>query len=291
MLEFSAHRYIAIGDFLQRMASILALDFPNLEPINIPEFADAQQRAKLERENTERKNISAELADNRVSAIAAILPQLPLIRDECTSLGMASSVAQINRFLASYASSPASMSAQLLMELSTRIHDDLEGRAFLALDFTEQELYKNPRKEWARVIDRFPRAVDDIEEAGKCLSLERYAASIFHLMRLTEAAVIELGKVVDPSDYKPQFSSVLKKIDTLVQKTKWQDWPESARPHKPLFVDVLPRLYAVKDSWRDKVSHFSEHIVPTEAIANREQARDIYNCTLSLMRLLADRLT
>jgi hypothetical protein len=109
-------------------------------------------------------------------------------------------------------------------------------------------------------------------------------------MRVTESAVLELGKLVDPHDYKPQFSSVLKKLDNLVQKTKWLDWPAEARPHKALFIDVLPRLYAVKDSWRDKVSHFDIHIVPTTATSNRERATDIYNSTLSLMRLLAERL-
>ena len=66
--------------------------------------------------------------------------------------------------------------------------------------------------------------------------------------------------------------------------------PEDVKPHRRFFEDLLPRLYAVKDSWRDKVSHFDTHIVPSDAISNAERALDIYNSTQSLMRLLAERL-
>jgi hypothetical protein len=57
-------------------------------------------------------------------------------------------------------------------------------------------------------LQYFPGIRDDVEEASKCYALERYVAAIFHLMRVTEAAVLALGKIVDPDDFKPQFSSV-----------------------------------------------------------------------------------
>ena len=177
-----------------------------------------------------------------------------------------------------------------MLDMQQRLWDELASRHFLAFELQQQLFYEEPLREWDKVVTRFPQLTADIEEASKCYALERYPASIFHLMRLTEAGVLELGKLVDPQDHKPQFGSVLRKIDNLVQKTKWQDWPEDAKPNKPLFVDVLPRLYAVKDSWRDKASHFDSHIIPTESVSNRERALDVYNSTLSLMRLLAERL-
>jgi hypothetical protein len=177
-----------------------------------------------------------------------------------------------------------------LIEVNQRLWDELESRHFLAFEAQQQGFYETPLRDWETVVERFSHATADVEEASKCYALERYPASIFHLMRVTEAGVLELGKVVDPQDHKPQFSSVLKKIDNLVQKTKWPDWPEDAKPNKQLFIDVLPRLYAVKDSWRDKASHFEGHIIPTDTVSNRERALDVYNSTLSLMRLLAERL-
>jgi hypothetical protein len=155
---------------------------------------------------------------------------------------------------------------------------------------SEQDFYEHPEAQWKSAIERFPAARDDMEEASRCYSLERYGACVFHLMRITEAAVIELGRTVDPTDHKPQFSSVLKKIDHLVNDTKWNDWPEIARPYKNLFTEALPRLYAVKDSWRDKATHFELKIVPTSAMLSRERALDIYNCTVSLLRLLAEQM-
>jgi hypothetical protein len=182
------------------------------------------------------------------------------------------------------------ISKWLLHHLYESVNDELGSQVFLTLDSSEKRFYENPSREWQTVLDRFPEVRDDIEEASKCYALGRYPASIFHLMRITEAGVLAIGKLIDPLDYKPQFSSVLKKIDTLIQKTKWPDWPVDAKPHKNLFEDLLPRLYAVKDSWRDKASHFDVHIVPTDAISNAERSIDIYNSTLSLMRLLAERL-
>lgn len=178
----------------------------------------------------------------------------------------------------------------MLLELNSRIYDELESQTFLALDAKEREFFVEPLRDWKTVAMCFPGARDDIEEAGKCIALERYGGAVFHLMRITEAGALALGNLIAPGDYKPQFSSVLKKIDTLVQKTKWQDWPEAAKPYKPLLVEALPRLYAVKDSWRDKVSHVDTHLVPTSATWNKEQALDIYNSTLSLMRRLSAQL-
>jgi len=158
------------------------------------------------------------------------------------------------------------------------------------VDPDEQAFYSSSCREWTKVLKQFPSTRDDIEEARKCLALGRYPASIFHLMRVTEGAVLELGKLLDPKDFKPQFSSVLKKIDQLVENTKWQDWQEELKIHKPLFEEVLPRLYSVKDSWRDKAVHCDTHLIPADTVSNPERALEIYNSTLSLLRLLAERL-
>ena len=144
-------------------------------------------------------------------------------------------------------------------------------------------------KDWGAVIRRFGLR-NEIEEAVKCYALARYTAAIFHLMRITESAAIELGKLVEPGDPKPQFSSVLKKIEQLLRKTKWQDWPNEIKPHKQLFTVVLPRLYALMDSWRENASHFDTHIVPTDTVWTKADAHQIYHSTLSLMQLLGNRL-
>jgi hypothetical protein len=219
--------------------------------------------------------------------------ELGILERACEQMGLTTTLAQIQRIKPIFVGGAqhvvfADLTREI-MEIHTRMLDEVRGKQFLYIG-NDEHFFSEPMRDWQRVVARLPQVSADVEEANKCFSLERYGASIFHLMRISEAAVLELGKLVDSADHKPQFSSVLKKIDNLVQKTKWQDWPIGAQPHKPLFVDVLPRLYAVKDSWRDKFTHFDIHIVPTTPTWTRERALDVYNCTLSLMNLLAERL-
>jgi hypothetical protein len=211
---------------------------------------------------------------------------------ECESLEVPSILAQVKRIKETLDRSPLADQelARLLMELHTRIMDELEGRLFLYVPISRKRQYEEPRQAWTAALNRFPLAGDDIEEAEKCFALGRYPACVFHLMRVTETAVLEFGKVIDPTDPKPQFGSVLKKVEQLLQTTPFPKWPKDAQPYQALFRDSLPQLYAVKRAWRDKVSHFETRILPSESVYTEEVASDILNATRSLMRLLAERL-
>jgi hypothetical protein len=289
MLERYASRYIAIGVYLEKAASFLGNPSPGRSRV-LKEDAhiSVDMRERLREIDKQREGWIAEWGNAQQQIKEQLFGQLSALRADCFELGLKCSVAQIDRLLAAPEVGPDQIS-EGLSELLSRLYDELRGQKFFAIEPNETQFYEDSLSQWGCVIGRFSEVRDDVEEASKCFAFERYSACIFHLMRVTEAGVVALGRIVDPKDYKPQFGSILRKLDTL-SKTKWQDWPDDARPHKQLFVDVLPRLHAVKDSWRDKASHFDAHIIPLGAISNRERALDIYNCTLSLMRLLAERL-
>jgi hypothetical protein len=295
MLERGAHRFVAIGVYLEKVATFLGTPNPAAEIANCPKESpprtSAELSARLAELDAERESRRVDWGAAQRAVLDELFGQLPPLREDCLALGLKCSVAQIDRMIGPRVEHDPNAISEQLSELLSRIHDELQGQVFYALDFGDCDFYLSPLKNWERVVARFPEARSDIEEAGKCFAFERYSACIFHLMRVTEAGVTSLAKLVNPNDFKPQFSSVLKRIDELVIKTKWPDWPTEARAHKQLFVDVLPRLYAVKDSWRDRAAHFDSHVVPIDPVSNRERARDIYNCTLSLMRILAERLT
>jgi hypothetical protein len=52
---------------------------------------------------------------------------------------------------------------------------------------------------------------------------------------------------------------------------------------------LLPQLHAVKDSWRNKVSHVDGKIIPTD-VFTEEMSAGVYEATLLLMKKLADGL-
>lgn len=209
------------------------------------------------------------------------------LQRECSELGLKGIVSQIDNFKNQTDSGlSAALLSTLLQSIQLALISELEGRVFLYVPFDRQSYYEaSPAVD----LSRFGCA-HDMEEAGKCYALDRYAACVFHLMRVTEAGVLELGTLIEPGDHKPQFGFVLKKIDRLLQRVEFKDWPEHAKPHQALFRQVLPRLYAVKDAWRDKVMHIETKIIPTESQYTPGVALDIWNATVSLMRLLAERL-
>lgn len=175
------------------------------------------------------------------------------------------------------------------MDLSNRIEDELRVAVVLKLNSADRRSYMHPLESWKEVLQRFEAIAFDVEEAGKSLALERYTACVFHLMRVTECAVLDLQCFLDEPNRKAHFGSVLSKLEQLHTKTKFDDLPERLKPHRQFLVDILPQLHAVKDSWRNKVSHFEEKSVPTGTFT-RELALGVYDATLLLMKKLADGL-
>jgi hypothetical protein len=82
-------------------------------------------------------------------------------------------------------------------ELLYRISDELGDRFFLSLDKDSVPYYRQSEPLFGLAVERrFPSASEDISEAGKCLGLGRSTASVFHLMRAMELAVVEIGRLL-----------------------------------------------------------------------------------------------
>ena len=212
--------------------------------------------------------------------------------NDCISLGLTTSAISTRRMLQAYSKDDCRFGEirHLAEELQERLIDEMTGTLFLSLDIGEAEHYNKPRKGWQEVLDRFPNATTDVEEARKCLALGRYTAAVFHLMRVTEAAVLELQCFLDTkSDAKAHFGSVLQKLEHLKQKTEFKDLPDHLKRYVGFLSDVLPQLHAIRDSWRNKVSHVDDRIIIAD-VFTEEMASGIYDATQLLMKKLASGL-
>jgi hypothetical protein len=105
-------------------------------------------------------------------------------------------------------------------------------------------------------------------------------------MRIVERAVLELQAFLDKPDPKAHFGSVVSKLEHLNIKTRFNDLPEQMKPYRAFLIDVLPQLHAVKDSWRNKVSHVDGLIIPRD-VFTEEMATGVYSATRLLMQKLA----
>lgn len=83
------------------------------------------------------------------------------------------------------------MIVSFMQEIYLRFHDDLARNLFLYVAPVQATFYREPTAGWESVIKRFSCSYD-VDEARKCIALDRPTAAVFHLMRVVESAVLEL---------------------------------------------------------------------------------------------------
>ncbi len=105
-------------------------------------------------------------------------------------------------------------------------------------------------------------------------------------MQVVEHGVLALETFLKESDPKAHFGSVLARLERMVQKEQYEHLPDDIRPFKQFMIELLPQLHAVKDAWRDKVSHVGTAIIPIKQFSP-EQALEVHAASLALMNKLA----
>lgn len=128
------------------------------------------------------------------------------------------------------------------------------------------------------VDDAFPKAAEEISEAGKCLALHRFTASVFHLMRAMELAVARLseaigtGKSTDKEWGKilSDIGSAIKEMPTGSERDRWSE----SHTH----------LYHVKQAWRNDTMH-------PKKTYTEEEAQSVFDAVRSFMVHLAALVT
>jgi len=136
------------------------------------------------------------------------------------------------------------------------------------------------------VIDRFPDTVTDIEEARKCFALSRYAATVFHTLQVVGVGLIELGKFMKVNDPKSGWTAVANELKKIVAK-KYEDRTDFERQHFELLEQVQGTVEALKNAWRNKVSHAQGRLILRTKDFSPEVAEEILYASRSFMRRLA----
>ena len=173
----------------------------------------------------------------------------------------------------------------LLRELRERIEDDFHSVVFVSLSSEESALYIDPDKDWDEALRRFPKIRHDIEETSKCFALTRYAASIFHVLLIAEFGVIKVAELFGVAGDKPGWGA-LDKLERVSDKP-WKDKTSLEQQHSEFLKNLLPLAFAIKDSWRHKISHVDNKLDWMDTDFSPEVAREIISATRGFMRRLA----
>ena len=160
-----------------------------------------------------------------------------------------------------------------------RITDEIDLRKFLYVSPAQQEFYEAKYLFGVEVETTFSRTTEDISEAGKCYALARYTASVFHLMRVMEIGVQELGKklgvkLVGEKVWQVILDQTNSVIRTMPAKTAAQ------KKKQAWFAEASAHLFNVKLAWRNPVMH-------PKRTYTEEEAKQLLVTVRSFMRHLA----
>lgn len=211
---------------------------------------------------------------------------------DCVLHGFKSSAQQCGRIVESMERAGKTLTCgqvrDELRDLRKRFEDDIKSELFLHLSLEEAELYRFPAKEWQKVIERFPKVQIDVEEGAKCFALNRYAASLFHVLLAAEYGVIELATLLGVAGDRPGWGS-LERLEKITAK------PYSSRSaleqeHSKLLESVIPFAHSIKNQWRHKINHVDNKLVWIDTDFSPQMARDIISAVRGFMDKLASDL-
>lgn len=168
-----------------------------------------------------------------------------------------------------------------LADVRSRFEDGLAARKLVFVAPKRATLYDAKDLFGERVRQRFPKAVIDIDAAGKCLSLGLGTSTVVHLMRVMEVGLKALAKSLGVA-YAPSWESYLRQIETnigLKRANKTRAWIK----REPFYRDISGDLVAVKNAWRNTSMHVVRHY-------DADEAAKIFDAVQHLMERLADGL-
>lgn len=208
-----------------------------------------------------------------------VAPHLDRLLSALSSIGAKSALApaiRLHELLKTGASISYNDLAVRLNDIESRFADHLDHIKLFVLDEQESTLLAPAESLLAfsgtpieGLRSAFPSAVFEIEEAAKCLALDRHTASVFHCMRVMEVTISALAKFLEvPDPVKAtdrNWGNMLGQIKTKIDSK----WPKATRFHgsdgskmEALYVT----LEAVKNPWRNATMHVETIYAPHEAM-------------------------
>lgn len=160
--------------------------------------------------------------------------------------------------------------------LHGRIVDEMSLCLFLHIPAHQGAYFEQKQPLFSSSItDKVPRIVEDVAEAGKCYGLSRFTAAVFHLMRVMEVGVQELGKKLQVKlTTEKNWQNILDEVNKAVKAL-----PPKKRKAKQ-YAAISAYLYAVKLAWRNEVMH-------PKATYTDEEARQVFESVRAFMSELS----
>ena len=200
---------------------------------------------------------------------AALMSTFASIEIACKLIGIDSVIKDIRRAMDYFGTELELNRVRFHIEhITSRIKDELENQLFLQVQFRNWKYYKPIDLFGPEVGKKFPRATEDIANAGSCFALGQHTACVFHLMRAMEHCVQRFGKrlkiSLDPM--RSSWSEIMDQVNTHAKTLPGGKKATTAQnKRKQRFAMAAGRLDHVRIVWRNDVMHPKATYEETEA--------------------------
>jgi len=265
-----AHRLWSLWDMLEKYAALFSQATTTLS------------EGKWICLQTARAGHDGELARQQIANLAS--HAIDQLREACTLAEMDNVFPELDRLaiaaslLLTHQEYTLETIGQSFKHLISRINDELQSKYFLRLERRDALLYAEEFPFGKEVSDKFPLATEDIEEATKCLALQRPTACVFHLMRAMEVVVKRLGKRLGVTNVEKEWGKILSDMAKAIERMPSDSVKKKAKKNE--WSEAHVNLYHVKQAWRNETMHPKSNYT-------REQALEVFNATRVFMRHLA----
>jgi len=205
------------------------------------------------------------------------------VRGHCVKMGLRVTVQALQELITQIgygAVSWGELQTKATETVNTLRHE-LSTILLLGVDPDKEKFFKDVQPFGEVLANAFPQLATDIEEAAKCLALDRGTATVFHLMRVMEEGLKALAKLLG-IPYAPSWEAYITQISSKIEtkhKKKGIKWKKD----EPFFKDILGTLVAVKIAWRNPTMHIVRTYQPNEA-------EDVFKAVRTFMQKLANRI-
>lgn len=218
----------------------------------------------------------SELPTNHPAKYTTVVPDelraslgatVKVIQEECTKLRFKASrdiLANITQTL----DDPKGLLQSVIddaKQVEGRIVSELRYTSCFALEGEDEDLFLKTDLFGEPVAKRFDKAVYDIAEAGKCLAFDRGTACVFHLMRVLELGLQELGRDLQLAKIDENWEKLLNDLTGALNALPFKS--ESEKEYRARRQASVAHLRNVKMAWRNRVMHPADKYTVEEAKA------------------------
>jgi hypothetical protein len=169
------------------------------------------------------------------------------------------------------------------------VESECQTIAFFTVEAERRRYYDSYLTGWEDAVNRFPDLRTDVEEMSKCFALRRYAAAVFHAVHADELALIEVGKFLKVNDPKSGWTATANALDRIIAKP-YKQRSRFERKHFAFLEQLNGTVGALKDAWRNKVSHAQGKLMLLTVDFGDQVAEEIIAHSRGFVRRIATEL-